>query len=445
MHTERTNLTEKFQDASSSMGTNGLQVNTRTRLRDQERSPIAADLKRAMREKATLGVRRFALTAEVKEAHRQVPIHPRDWHFLGCRVEAGADVYINTVGTFGVASTSCYWSRVSSALGRLSQYLAAASAHTWHMVVADDYHLEENTIASRCSLSFSSATRLGYHSLGTRRQVARELVVWVGFELLHSTHHLGISQRRAEWFTKSAREVADSDQVHMGREEGLGRIMFAVGALELERPFLGPLHRFMSLHSRSSVRRVPPNLRFFLRYLADRVSGSRHYNCAVSMESTTVAPRVDAQGSSERTGIGGWFPHRGQDGKSEERGSRWFSLELNEEDWPWIYALGRKPALIISTLESLAVLVALKLLYGETPRERHTRVQIVPTITDNRGNGALLNKLMSTKFPASAVLMELASYMRRMSLRTVVEWAPREGNKEVDKLANGMQKTLTRA
>ena len=58
-------------------GTNGLQVNTRTRLRDQERSPIAADLKRAMREKATLGVRTFALTADVKEAHRQVPIHPR--------------------------------------------------------------------------------------------------------------------------------------------------------------------------------------------------------------------------------------------------------------------------------------------------------------------------------------------------------------------------------
>ena len=229
----------------------------------------------------------------------------------------------------------------------------------------------------------------------------------------------------------------------MGRfEEGLGRIMFVVGALELERPFLGPLYRFMSLHPRSSVRKVPSYVRFFLRYLADRVSGSRHYNCAVSMESTTVAPRVDAQASSERTGIGGWFPHRGQDGKIVVRGSRWFSLELNEEEWPWVFARGRKPALIISTLESLAVLVALKLLYGETPRERHTRVQIVPTITDNRGNGSLLNKLMSTKFPASAVLMGLASYMRRMSLRTVVEWGPREGNKEADKLANGQCRRL---
>ena len=128
---------------------------------------------------------------------------------------------------------------------------------------------------------------------------------------------------------------------------------------------------------------------------------------------------------------------RTEDGKIDVRRSRWFSLELNEEEWPWVYAWGRKPALIISTLESLAVLVALKLLYGETTRKRHTRVQIVPAITDNRGNGALLNKLMSTKFPASAVLMELASYMRRMSLRTVVEWVPRERNKEADRLANG--------
>ena len=33
-------------------GTHGLCVNTRTRLRDQERAPIAEDLKRSMREKA---------------------------------------------------------------------------------------------------------------------------------------------------------------------------------------------------------------------------------------------------------------------------------------------------------------------------------------------------------------------------------------------------------
>ena len=37
-------------------------------------------------------------------AHRQVPIAEQDWHLLGCRVEEGGPIYVNTVGTFGVAS-----------------------------------------------------------------------------------------------------------------------------------------------------------------------------------------------------------------------------------------------------------------------------------------------------------------------------------------------------
>ena len=41
----------------------GLAVNTRTRIRDQERSLIASDLKRAFREQPT-----FTLTADVSEA-----------------------------------------------------------------------------------------------------------------------------------------------------------------------------------------------------------------------------------------------------------------------------------------------------------------------------------------------------------------------------------------
>ena len=93
-------------------GTHGLCVNSRTRLRDQERAPVAADLKRAMREKANMDEMTFALSADVAEAHRQVPVHPDDWHFLCCQVVPGAEVFVNTVGTFGITSASCYWSRV---------------------------------------------------------------------------------------------------------------------------------------------------------------------------------------------------------------------------------------------------------------------------------------------------------------------------------------------
>ena len=62
---------------------------------------------------------------------------------------------------------------------------------------------------------------------------------------------------------------------------------------------------------------------------------------------------------------------------------------------------------------------------------------VAPTWTDNRGNGSALNKLMSTKFPASAVLMELATYTKRMGMKVLVGWTPRAGNREADALANG--------
>ena len=70
------------------------------------------------------------------------------------------------------------------------------------------------------------------------------------------------------------------------------------------------------------------------------------------------------------------------------------------------------PSLVISTLEAFAMLIALKLRFGQDPEPDDTRVLIAPSITDNRGNGAALNKLMSTRFSSSAVLMELASFMK---------------------------------
>ena len=71
-----------------------------------------------------------------------MPISEQDWHLFGCRVEESGTIYVNTVGTFGVASASYYWSRVASAIGRLTQYLAGSRVETWHMLVADDFHLE---------------------------------------------------------------------------------------------------------------------------------------------------------------------------------------------------------------------------------------------------------------------------------------------------------------
>ena len=304
------------------------------------------------------------------------------------RVEKGADVYINTVGTFGVASASYYWSRVSSALGRLSQYLAGDGAYTWRVVVADDYHLEAGGEHCRSALFafFLFCCTCGV-PLSWNKTASGETVVWIG-----------ISQRQAQWFTKWTREVADSDQVHMARfEEGLGRIMFVVEAFELERPFLGPL----SIHVAPSwvLSMQSSTLRKILSSLYGR-SGLEHQ----ALQLLILSGKHDKQ---REDGDRGLFP---------EARTGW-------QDRCWrvamVFTRTQRRRLALDLFSGSKTLF---LLYGETPRKKHTRVQIVPTITDNRGNSALLNKLMSTKFSASA---------------SAVEWAPRDENKEADKLANG--------
>ena len=240
-------------------------MNTRTRIRDQERCPIVADLKRIMREKSRVGVPTFALTADVSEATRQIPVAEQDWHLLGCQVVPGGSVFINTVGTFGVTSASYYWSRVASAKERVAQYLAG-----WHMLVADDYHLDAGGANYRTAL-------FHFFTLCATANVPLSWSNIAGFELLHRTRMLGITQRRADWLTKWSREVAAAPAVNMASfEEGLGRVMYVVSALEYEVAFPGaavPIYddassRFNTqgacicafhpeLHCRRSVRNAP--------------------------------------------------------------------------------------------------------------------------------------------------------------------------------------------
>ena len=58
-------------------------------------------------------------------------------------------------------------------------------------------------------------------------------------------------------------------------------------------------------------------------------------------------------------------------------------------------------------------------------------------VSQNRGNGSLLNKLMTSRYPLSALLMVFSEHLRHTGVRPEVRWAPRETNAKADRLANG--------
>ena len=201
-------------------------------------------------------------------------------------MEVGADVYINTVCTFGVAFASYCWSRVVDFLdGRRSTWPVQGLARGTRWQTTTTWKLRASPLV--CTPVFFRLVLLRCTASLLEQDSRRR--------------YRGVGRLRAALSKPSRRDLATPGEVvhKVGERDGcrfqrgLGRIMYVVGALELERPFLGPLYRFMSLHPRTSVRRIPTHVSFFLCYLAEHIAASRHHNCA--MELHPACERADQQ------------------------------------------------------------------------------------------------------------------------------------------------------
>ena len=112
----------------------------------------------------------------------------------------------------------------------------------------------------------------------------------------------------------------------------------------------------------------------------------------------------------------------------------WFSLEVTPEWAPWAFAKG-DPGKGIAALELLATLVGVRLWVPEGNAKKTSRVAI-RGYTDNQSNEALLRKAMTTKFPSTLVLMELAEELSAKNCELQLQWIRRDLNQLADDLTN---------
>ena len=153
--------------------------------------------------KAARGEATFAVTADVSEAHRQVPKHPQDWRLLGRQVRPGGDGFKNTLGTFGVASASYYWSRISAALGRLTQHMAGTSATTWHVLVANDFLLDSSGREYRFAImSFFILSSVFGAPLSWHKTLGGNTLVMGRLRISLMTHHKHSAASRVTCLTR---------------------------------------------------------------------------------------------------------------------------------------------------------------------------------------------------------------------------------------------------
>ncbi|OLP77769.1 Aldehyde dehydrogenase [Symbiodinium microadriaticum] len=112
----------------------------------------------------------------------------------------------------------------------------------------------------------------------------------------------------------------------------------------------------------------------------------------------------------------------------------WFSLEVVDSWAPWAFAKG-DPGKVIAALELLATLVAVRLWVPDGDAKKTSRVAI-RGYTDNQSNESLLRKAMTTKFPSTLVLMELAEELSAKNCELQLQWIRRDLNQLADDLTN---------
>lgn len=116
--------------------------------------------------------------------------------------------------------------------------------------------------------------------------------------------------------------------------------------------------------------------------------------------------------------------------------ARWFHVILNRRNAPFLFVKG-EPFRTIASAELLGVTVAI-LIFGPEAKWRNGAGRIgVTGFTDNLSNAYLLDRFLTTRFPLSLVLMELAKQLEDFGLDLNLSWVPREQNEEADDFSKG--------
>ena len=174
---------------------------------------------------------------------------------------------------------------------------------------------------------------------------------------------------------------------------------------------------------------LPTMVRVLCGWLADRLeSGGRLQKPEPLLEGAApLSFFTDAK--AEAPGLDRRLP-RAVDGCQ----GPWFSLEVVESWAPWAFAKG-DPGKVIAALELLATLVGIRLRVPDGDAKKTSRVAI-RGYTDNQSNESLLRKAMTTKFPSTLVLMELAEELSAKNCELQLQWIRRDLNQLADDLTN---------
>jgi hypothetical protein len=139
------------------------------------------------------------LKADVSKAHRRIRVRRRDWGKQACRLDDTAKTWLNTVGTFGIASAGYYWSRLLAGAGRGLHYVLSRES-IWQLIFSDDFAWTASGPDFELKLIL---TLLYYVVLGVpfswHKTGGGLSYDWIGFQIDLRTFEVGLTRKRRQW------------------------------------------------------------------------------------------------------------------------------------------------------------------------------------------------------------------------------------------------------
>jgi hypothetical protein len=416
-------------------------VNHRIRVRDQLTSPMASDLQAQQEEMCADGRSHHALTADVEGAHRTVVVAEPDWGFqtsspFGRHPPGHPEemLAVNPCGTFGVGSAAYWWGRLAAMGERWLHYVLGPKYREFlSALFADDLRIVARgprwvfiLIMVLLALQYWG-TKFKWKKLGGG--VAYD---WIGYAEDLVRFQLGISVKRRDWLLRWVSDLLGMGAV-LVREmrEVVGRLGFACEVLSYERPFLGPVHAWVACVPDQSFLELPVMLALIFTWIAKRLRVRHMMPVRIRRASSGELFRADARATESEVQIGGWLC---ADGRATQE-APFFSVILTAENAPWAFR-DKSPQRRIAALELLGTLICLVRWPPQRPFGEDG-VLVLSGGSDNQGNGFLLDKLMTSKFPLCAVLMEVSAQLEARGCQLLLDWVPRERNVPADDLSNG--------
>jgi hypothetical protein len=428
-------------------GTHRTMANNRIKIRDQLRMPTIREKRTLLQEKKRKGNISMALLCDVSKAHRRVKIRREDWGFQACSLvyENCKDddegeflldtVWVNTVGTFGMSSAAYWWGRLLGALIRCIYGLLGKEYPLDILAYADDIEMLGDNETQRTAMIMATLLLLAF---GTPLKWSKFRggwdVEWVGFRTVYSKFAVGITEKRAAWLLQWMETLLKNGKVRIADFLGaFGRVGFTINALDHCKPLLGPIYAWASVIVRQTRDwvDVPWAIRLIVSWLSEKI---RLCNAIQPVLDTPVQLgelfRTDAKAENGKAYVGGWECLQGKPTAE----CRWFYLEIRECDFPWVF-VKKDPQRFIAALELMGTILAVLLFSPAWPTNLTAWFSVTGS-TDNQSMAYAVTKMLSTKWPITVLVLELAEVLQQRSLCLDLRWLRRDLNVEADAITN---------